>query len=214
MYNPTAHLIEEEVTGRGGMFRSIEAGLRLRKEYEEKHDISYDWVYTVRHDTVFRNDFELETLNPNLFYVANWCKDNRDETTSSLTSAGLLLCHTLHVYPHDIKDGVPDFWFLANSANMDKVFMNFEKDFEAGVFEPTESCCNHAKLGGRLFVMHDRGELQIGRYKAHRYDFELYRWRDRGLNWKETNEAYDVMESQRNSVCAGTRCVLHNINGH
>ena len=212
LYNPTAYLIEE---GKG-MFNSIEAGLKLRKEYEEKHSINYDWVFVVRHDIMFRNDFELDRLNPDLFYVANWCLGTGKES-KTLTSAGLLTCHKLERFEHDYKDGVADFWFLANSSNMDKVFMNLEQDYENGVFVSTESCCNHAKLGGRIFGMHDRNELQIGRYKAHHYDFDLYRWRapqkewvsELNLNWKEQNGfGYDVMQSQRNSVCDGTHCGL------
>ena len=200
-----------------GMFESIEAALRLRKEYQEKHSITYDWVFVVRHDVYYRNDFEFNRLNPSLFYIANWCSAaSGAQHQHTMAAEGPLNCHELERFKADHLGGVPDFWFLASPATMDHVFLDFTRDLESSIFRPTKACCNHGKLGGRLFPMHDRGEIQIGRYKAHHIDYSLYRWRaprkermsELGLTWREPNDfAYnDVMEIHKESVCGGTHC--------
>ena len=208
LYNPTSYLIEE----REGAFKSIEAGLEVRRAHEQKHALTYDWVFVFRHDMFFRTDFDFNALNRSIFYVANWCYPTGEKSTE-LTAAGLLQCSAIERFQHDVLEGIPDFWFLGSPQDMDRVFLNFTQDFERGAFNKTNSLCAHAKVGGRIFGLHDKGIINVGRYLVHHMDYNLYRWIDpkrewifeQGLTWKDPN-SYDLMESHRASVCVGTYC--------
>jgi len=209
LYNPVAHLIENG----SGAFQSIEAGLLMRRFYEAEYFTTYDWAFVVRHDMHFRTDFDFDGLNRSLFYISNWCIGTISST--QLTSAGLLSCTRLERFKHDYLGGVPDFWYLSNPESMDAVFLNLTRDLASGVFVPTQSCCNHAIAGGRIFSLHDQGIINIGRYQVHSFDYDLYRMLDPkkewinelGLSWNKTND-YDLMTSNPSSVCVGTFCNL------
>ena len=58
--------------GRSGMFLSIERALELQRKAEEARGAPYDWVLITRPDVVWMRDFQIEHLNSDLFYVANW----------------------------------------------------------------------------------------------------------------------------------------------
>lgn len=205
-----------------GAFESMEAGLKLRQAYEKESLVEYDWVLVVRHDLFLRVDFELDKLNPSLFYISNWCARSGEQSTK-LTQllrfahfeTSELNCAQLETFKHDSVDGVPDMWFLSSPKDMDRVFMNFTSDLAAGVFKGTRSCCNHALAGGRIFSLHDSGIIRVGRYQHHGHDYCLYRnlkpeneWPiNLGVQWKVPND-YDVTTSHRNSVCAGTFCTI------
>ena len=82
-------------------------------------------------------------------------------------------------------------------------------DHEKGLYEYTASCCNHAKIGGRVKYLLEIGDIQVGRYKYHHMDYEIQKFLSKerqllavqNLQWKDLNRSANPNEARTNSLC-------------
>lgn len=72
---------------------STQQSMKLKRQYEEKHDFRYDWVMSARFDIAWKKPVKFDRFTNKRFYYGGWDRDG------------------------SIK--VIDFWFFSNSINMD-----------------------------------------------------------------------------------------------
>ena len=162
------------------MFASIQLVTRLKRLAELEQGWQYDWVLYMRYDTVWLSDFVFAELNPRLFYVANWCVFQPDVLPRKIAGATPRVC-----FPFDQlfdpsgcqTNGVPDYYFAANSSLADAVFEDIQDAKDAQRFEPRYQgcCCNHAVMNGRLRGLGLWNEQTMGRYLMHHVDVDIVR---------------------------------------
>ena len=155
--------------GRTGMFLAIERVLALRRAEEAELSVRYDWVLCTRFDAVWMAPLPLRLLNPDLWYVANWC-------VADGLGGGSSPCRSLSLFAPDThqRDGVPDYFFLASPQPMDAVFTGLTDSLLAGRLVPLgRSCCNHAILATRLKAL--GLWTRLGRVLTHHMDIETLR---------------------------------------
>mmetsp|Transcript_39117 Transcript_39117/g.66673 ORF Transcript_39117/g.66673 Transcript_39117/m.66673 type:complete len:334 (-) Transcript_39117:115-1116(-) len=211
LYNATAHLIE--ASDEEDPYKSIEAGLGLMRSHAKKASVSYEWVLVVRHDIYFRVDFNLDSLNHALFYLGNWCHPTGEKSVAETGEAGALSCAKMEVFENDTA-AVPEYWYLGNPKSMDQVFLGFTSNSGAMATDVgVNATTSKAIAGGRIYPLHDKQKIQIGRYLVHNIDYSLYRFINPNIEWlqylnmtwRERN-VYDLTMSHRSSVCGSTYC--------
>ena len=74
--------------------------IELKKQYEKENNFTYNFVMISRFDCLYYTPIDFTTLDPTKFYASHW---------EGKTSAGV---------PHNLN-GFLDYWFIANSSNMD-----------------------------------------------------------------------------------------------
>ena len=128
-------------------FKTVE----LKSIYESENNFKYDFVMLIRYDMKMLTPFIIRTLDQNYFYAASPYK-------------------TSNIFGQEIENDrfhFQDYWFLANSQNMDifSTVFYFLDDYYA--ICPHRSSYQHAKR----FI----GETLIRYYKQIPTDFELLR---------------------------------------
>jgi hypothetical protein len=96
--------------------RSIE----LKREYEKKNNISYDFVVLNRYDNAFFKGINFQTLDKNCIYASR--RDGRK----------------------DVDHALFDYWFVGGNDVMNK-FGNLYKNIHEYCIRPTFSCREHIK---------------------------------------------------------------------
>jgi hypothetical protein len=118
--NPYEH--EATIVSR---YNSFERANNLKKEYEIQNNCRYEWVITIRYDTIVLSKLNLSPLNPEYFYI-NW-----------------------HPYWMVIpeQDSCDDTTFLSGSENIDK-YAGIIQEINSGIYhhllyDPHVLCHNH-----------------------------------------------------------------------
>mmetsp|Transcript_25878 Transcript_25878/g.65801 ORF Transcript_25878/g.65801 Transcript_25878/m.65801 type:complete len:490 (+) Transcript_25878:126-1595(+) len=172
LYSPVAsHFHPYNLAQGGNMFSSIEAALRLRRAYEVRWGIRYDWVAAMRWDIYFTPlaRFDVTELNPELFYSSIFCGQDMLKAarvvlpwhpkvlaTSQASVNGTRICRPAKARSDDgnVSTVVEmDFYFASSPLNMDRVFIGLWPDYMAGKFERTDAVLNHGIFGGRLIFL-------------------------------------------------------------
>ena len=195
------------------MWASVEKLLALKSEAEAARGTRYDWVLITRFDVAWGADLTLQ-LNPNLFYVANWCySDQRDGRLAALPAEHAASGRTcLPLADPDGRNGgvpfndpgrvgVPDYYFLASSELIDRAFLNLTAELEAGVFRATYGgSSNHKVAGGRLKqlgLLKPGAEGRLGRQLYHQHDVAILR---AGNDASGIDSRFDCLAGQRHGA--------------
>ncbi len=123
-YNPTSYLFEPQIdfnninVKRHGSsrtasnnfysrFYSMKQSVDLKKQYESDNNFEYDMVMISRLDLLWFTDINFEDYDNKYFYVSNWNHNGGGK---------------FGPYDKTTKSGVGflDFWFMSNSADMNK----------------------------------------------------------------------------------------------
>jgi hypothetical protein len=122
--------------------------LKLKEDYEAKHNFKYDAVLVLRLDVAFHKTLEMKNYDLSKFYASNWndypTKNNEFKINFNNNNRG---------------KGFLDFWFFSNSHNMDK-FGKLYDEIDKYLISPHSSSFQHAKSN----------KFNI--------DYTFYRWQD------------------------------------
>ena len=148
-----------------GMGASVGRGLRLVRQQEVLHNVSYTIVLATRYDLVYFSPFLIHLLNPALLWTANWCRAIGAETYCNATHC----CHALSRYVPDIGGGLPDHWAASSLSNMESFFVNMSAEY--GTTYKSHSYGAHGSFYDRAV----HSGLRLGRYLYHRLDYANFR---------------------------------------
>ena len=167
-------------------------------------------------------DFQLQLLNPNLLYVANWCKDACEADGVTPIWPALTVFGCQRACPHTggwLRDSrcLPDFWYASNLSNMRRMFYNMSASFDEHKFGPTNCPGGHGIVRGRTYYLN----IQLGRYLTHEKEYDFIRdgtditvWnvpfveRWNAVNRSVTyNETWDLKAPQTSSHCNLVHCM-------
>lgn len=111
---------------------STKRSIELKAEYEKERNFKYDFVMATRFDIALNTPFVFDQLDPDKFYVGNWCefldKKGKDVFKGGrgplydLLNKGKKITDFKHRhkgFPHT-DDGLIDQWFFSGSDNMDR----------------------------------------------------------------------------------------------
>jgi hypothetical protein len=110
---------------------SLQKSVQLKKQWEEAQGFTYDCVMVGRFDVAWLTDVHFNKFDMNFFYASNWCvmkvkgaKKNlrhEDYYYQGWDKKEQQLQHIHTGYPHTPHyPALADYWFFANSKNMDK----------------------------------------------------------------------------------------------
>ena len=137
------------------MLQSIEAGLRYMQSRARRllhNSQEYHFVLILRYDAIIRTPFQLDALNPKLFYVANWCSASGLGGHIKSSGKGKFpnrFCSPLHRWWAD-QEGIPDFYFASSPLLVNYVFSGIVNDFIGRKFVTAGESTAHGIIRGRL----------------------------------------------------------------
>jgi len=107
---------------------STKQAIALKEKHEKANGFKYDYVMVSRFDIAWQKDVVFDEFNSSAFYAGNWNRffypdgrevKNRLYYNQINDSNKGSLKEILAGYPHN-EEGTIDFWYFANSENMDK----------------------------------------------------------------------------------------------
>lgn len=143
-YEPKKHIIEKQIKfdipsyvpskptrcqTHYSLWYSRQQSVKLKKEYEQKHDFKYDYVMINRFDLAWQNSLVFEEYNPEYFWVGKWPKkilqgEMLKDTTYWKKSRGGTVDPGFDTiwwgYPHSEENGILGMWFMSNSQYIDE----------------------------------------------------------------------------------------------
>lgn len=121
LYKPKKSIFEKQIMfdDTNTKYHSIKSrwysqmkSIELKKQYEKENNFTYDFVMVSRFDCMFYVNIDFYSLDYTKFYVSNWMK------------------------PHSYI-GFLDYWFIANSSNMN-LFGDLYNKLDEYLFEETQ----------------------------------------------------------------------------
>lgn len=136
----------------------------------------FTFALMMRWDTVFLTPFDTSILNPDLFYVANWCRATRGDLPVVASDDGRY-CRGLSRFYLDAK-GMPDFYFAGHPRVLETVFSDLFAQVEAS--SDFKALRDHGSYNHLLMSWGARKKstalpVKIGRYKYHHMDVDFRR---------------------------------------
>lgn len=155
LYNPKKALYEEQIffdipdhvkghphrpmrrNNHYSRWYSTKQTIALKQQYEQENNFEYDFVMVARFDIAWQKDVKFSQFDSSAFYAGNWNRKyfaNGQEVKNRLyynivaqdPNITKTFINKNIGYPHN-EEGLIDFWFFANSNNMDKFATLFDR---------------------------------------------------------------------------------------
>jgi hypothetical protein len=123
--------------------------VELKRLYEIKNNIKYDYVFLTRFDVFWHNFFQFKNLKNNLFYSSNWSAPN-----------------LFNIKKNYDNRNFQDYWFIANSKMIDIFATLYD-------YLPDYFPCSHRATYQHAKKMFGKENLSYISYLVK--DYELYR---------------------------------------